>query len=259
MESSAIWLVSETKLSEAESDFKKAIEIRRQFLGGEPPNPLVVDTYIRLLRKLNKTDESDTFLKSFLIPSRAAPPQFLELADIYVDGLARKGQWTEAAAEVSAFVKVQPENYRQYHTLAPLLVAAHDVKAYRQLCQQIIFHFKGARAPLVADPMAKDCLILPSAGADLKVVGVLAEVAVTGTQNSGSYPLFQCCKALAEYRQGHFDEPTKWASSAVKYSFPYSKAEGYAILAMSQFGLLRTNEASAALANCDQVIRENFP
>jgi hypothetical protein len=107
--------------------------------------------------------------------------------------------------------------------------------------------------------MAKDCLILPSSGADLKAVGALADVAVTRGTNSPSYPLFQCCKALAEYRQEHFAEAIQWADSSTKHSFPYSKAEGYAILAMAQFKSARTNEALTALADCAKVIDEKLP
>jgi hypothetical protein len=103
--------------------------------------------------------------------------------------------------------------------------------------------------------MAKDCLILPNSGADLKLVDAMADVAVT----RGGNILFECCKATAEYRQGHFAEAIKWAGSALKDPFPYSRAEAYSILAMSEFQRGQTNEAHAALVNCDQVIEKSLP
>lgn len=259
LESSAVWLVSQSKFSEAESDFRKALGIRRQFLGGEPPNPLVVDTYVKLLQKENKNAEVDAFLREFLTPGRLTEPQFLELAHIYANELATKGRWHEAAADAAAFVKTQPDNPALYHTLAPLLVAEKDIQGYRDLCRQIIPRFGRTQDPFIADQMAKDCLILPSSGADLQAVGALADVAVTRGKNSGSYPFFECCKALAEYRQEHFAEAVKWAGSAVENSFPYSQAEGYAILAMAQWRSGQTNEAHAAWTNCDQVIEGKLP
>ena len=93
----------------------------------------------------------------------------------------------------------------------------------------------------------------------MHAVGALADVAVTRGTNYGSYSLFQCCKALAEYRQEHFSEAVKWADSATKDLFSYSKAEGYAILSMARFKSGQTNEAFIALAECGKVIEEQLP
>jgi serine/threonine protein kinase len=259
LESSAVWLVSQGKFSEAESAFHRALEIRRQFLGDEPPNPLVVDTYVQLLRKENKTGDVDAFLTEFLTPGHLTEPQFLELAHIHANELAEKGRWREAAAEAAAFVKAQPDNPALYHTLVPLLVADKEIENYRDICRQIILHFAHTQDAFVADQMGKDCLILPASGADLEAVGALADVAVTRGKNTGSYPYFECCKALAEYRQEHFKEAAKWAGSAVTNSFDYAQAEGYAILAMAQWQSGQTNAAHADLADCDRVIEEKLP
>ena len=86
-----------------------------------------------------------------------------------------------------------------------------------------------------------------------------ANVAVTKGTNYSSYPLFQTCKALAEYRQEHFAEAMKWAGSAAKDSFPFSKAEAFAILAMAQFKSGQTNQALAALSDCTNAIDQKLP
>jgi hypothetical protein len=101
--------------------------------------------------------------------------------------------------------------------------------------------------------MAKDCLILPKSGADLKVVGQLADVAVSRGKKSSSYALFQCCKALAEFRQGHFDEAVRWAQEAQKSDFPYAKGEASAVLAMALYKLEKFDAARAALAQGENV------
>jgi len=259
LECLAVTLVAQSKFSEAEADFGKALEIRRQFLDGEPPNALVVDAYVKLLRKENKTAQADSFLAGFLDSSRLAKPEFLALTGLYVGDLVVQGRWQEAVAGATALLKSQPDNSGMYHVLAPLLVANQDVAGYRQLCQEIISRFKATQDVYVADSMAKDCLILPSSGADLNVVAALADIAVTRGKGNPSYPFFECCKALAEFRQGHHAEAIKWAGSAVKDPFPYSRAEGYAILAMALFKSGQTNESQIALGNCDQIIEEKLP
>jgi serine/threonine protein kinase len=259
LESSGVSLVAQKRFSEAESDFRKALDIRRQCLGSEPPNPMVVDIYVRLLRQQGKINEEDTFLAEFLGPGRLAQPEFMELTSLYVGDLAARGRWKEAATNAAALVKNQADFSGNYHLLAPLLVASHDEPGYRQICQQIISRFKDTQDPFIADPMAKDCLILPFSGADLESAGAMADIAVSKGKGHPSYPLFECCKALAEYRQEHFAAAMEWAERAVKDPFPFSKAEGYAILAMAQHKSGGTNEARVALASCNKIIEEKFP
>ena len=108
--------------------------------------------------------------------------------------------------------------------------------------------------------MAKDCLILPRPGADLKVPGELAETAVTrGRSDSGSLSYFQCCKALAEYRQGHREGAISWARKAAASSSPYPRGEAYAILAMAQHQLKQTDDSRAALKVCADVVQREMP
>jgi tetratricopeptide (TPR) repeat protein len=254
LESSGVWLIDQKNFAEAENEFKKAL-----FLGGKPPDPLVLDVYVELLMKENKTDEAGACMAEFLSTNRLSEPQYLKLADLYANYLAPKGEWQAAADYEAPLLKVLPDEPSVYHMLAPLLVATHNVPAYRQVCQQIIPRFSHTQDPFTADQMAKDCLILPSSGVDLKAVRALAEVAVTRGANFSSYPFFQCCAALAGYRQGNLEEAIKWAGAAAKTSLPYPKAEANAVLAMAQFESGRTNEAQIALTDCDQIIRDDLP
>jgi hypothetical protein len=107
--------------------------------------------------------------------------------------------------------------------------------------------------------MAKDCLILPSAGVDLNPVAAMAEFAVTKGSGAPTAPFYQCCKALAEYRQGHFAGAVEWAQRAAKTPFPYSQAEADVILAMSKYQLQQVANARAALVQCDTVVAEHMP
>jgi len=174
--------------------------------------------------------------------------------------LAEHGRWRDARAAAARFLEMQPGNPSAYHLIAPLLVQTADRTAYEELCQKIATRFAEATDPRVADRMAKDCLILPRPGADLKVPGKLAETAVTkGERDTGALPFFQCCKALAEYRIGNWEGATNWADRAAANSYPSARAEAYAILAMSQFQLKRVEGAREALNKCTEVVETKLP
>jgi serine/threonine protein kinase len=244
---------------EAEKSYHQSFAIRRQFLQGQPPDVLIAKRYLDARTKQNKYDESDGLLAEFPKSQLLALPGYTNLFGEHGNDIAPTGRWKEAADDLRDYLKANPNSPEGYHILASLLVACADVSEYRRVCQQIISRFSGTQNLNVADTVAKDCLILPSSGADLKAVGALADLTVTRGTNNPSYPLFQCCKALAEYRQEHFAEAIQWAESATTNSFPYAKAEGYAILSMAQFKSARTNEALNALADCTGVIDQMLP
>jgi eukaryotic-like serine/threonine-protein kinase len=247
-----------TGLAESERSFRRAFDMRRRFPGGDPPSPLTIEVFLFVLKNENKQGEADAFLADFLKPSLLSNPEYRGLFAIQADRLAQRGQWKEAADYAAVLLEHDKDNASRYHLLAPLLVANQDVPGYRRLCQQTVPRFGGTDDPMTADQLAKDCLILPSSGADLNGVAALADVAVTRGTNYSSFPFFECCKALAEYRQGHFEEAASWAARAARDPFRYSKAEGYAILAMADQQLHKDDDARAALTNCDDVIEHRF-
>jgi hypothetical protein len=176
-----------------------------------------------------------------------------------IDALARHGQWTDADALAEERHKAEPADSSAYHMRAPLLVAKNDIEGYRRLCGEIISRFRDTTDPFVADKMAKDCLILSNSGVDLKAVAAMSDLAVTKGKGTGPYQFFQCCKAMAEYRLGNYNEAVNWAKASAQNPFPYSQAEAYAVLAMSQFKLNQLDASRATLSECNKVIREQLP
>lgn len=176
------------------------------------------------------------------------------------ENLAGHGRWLDAIAAASRFLTAQPTNHVGYHLMAPLLVQTGDRSAYEDLCTKISALFAGARDPYVADRMAKDCLMLPRPGADLTTPSELAETAVTvGAGDAGSLPYFQCCKALAELRQSHFEAAIAWAQRAARGANPYSQAEAQAILAMAHFQLKQIDDSRLDLQKCADVVQTKMP
>ena len=100
----------------------------------------------------------------------------------------------------------------------------------------------------VADGVAKSCLLGLSSEVDLNAIGHLADTAVTfGVSDSGAMPFFQVCKALSEYRLGHFSEAAQWALKSVDSS-KYASWHACAVLAMADWQLGKKDEARAILA-----------
>jgi len=62
-----------------------------------------------------------------------------------------------------------------------------------------------------------------------------------------------------EYRQGHWSEAINWATKAAENPFPYSRAEAWAILAMSEYRLNQVPDARADVARCAQLVQEQMP
>jgi len=103
---------------------------------------------------------------------------------------ARTGDWKDAATDFARLIILEPTNHLHYHSLAPLLVATGDLKAYRRHCAAEIRRFGPTDNLNVAERMAKDCLILPFPGSDLRSIEKWADTAVTLGKGRPDLPFF---------------------------------------------------------------------
>lgn len=243
-------LACQGKYAESEAGFHRAFELARN--RAEQKDEDVAESLQGLVRVLflqRKFEEAEKRLAAVLPPGRELNPKFFGLLRDRTESFARRGRWKEAVQDATLLLEREPHEHLNYHTVAPLLVQAGDIDAYRDLCQKILAQFANATDPYVADRMAKDCLILPVPGLDLARVAGLAEVSISQGANLPALPFFHMCKALAEYRQGHFANAVEWASKSVGNPFPYSATESYAVLAMAHCRLQQYDAARAAFAN----------
>jgi serine/threonine protein kinase len=242
-----------------EEMFGKALALRRQVPGAEPTSAILCHLMVFIFKGERRLDKIRPFLLESVDPALLSKAQYNELFDAAINTLAKRGQWNDADILAEELRKSAPSNPSPYHMRAPLLVMKNDVEGYRRLCGEIISRFSNVTNYHDADKMAKDCLILPSSGVDPKAVAALADVAVSRGSNSSSAPFFKCCKALAEFRLGHYEEAASWAQLAAQGRFPVVQAEAAAIAAMSQFKLNQSDKARAALADCDKAIQKKLP
>jgi tetratricopeptide (TPR) repeat protein len=244
---------------------RKALALCRQSHRAELIPVIDIRTLLAVLAQQKKFDEMRPLLSEFVDPALLSRPEYKKLSqykEVYLAAsltLAQRGKWNDAAALAEELRKSAPTNFFYCHMRAPLLVAKGDVEEYRHLCGEIVSRFRNETDPYVADKMAKDCLILPSAGVDLTAVAALADVAVSRGSNATAAPYFMFCKALAEFRLGRYEEAINWASLARQGPFDCPKASAAAVMAMSQFKLNQLDKARTALANCNKVIEEKLP
>jgi serine/threonine protein kinase/tetratricopeptide (TPR) repeat protein len=197
----------EGKMREALETYGELLEIRRKRYGDQHRSVSEIVGAVAVLL-VDVPDEA-----RFEQLAREFPRAWFTRSEL----LAQRGLWSEALAAASRFLELQPGDHEAYHLTAPLLVRTEKRATYEELCKTIIIRFAGTNDPYAADRMAKDCLILPRAEADLRVPGELAETAVTlGRGDAQSLPYFQCCKALAELRLGHYEGAVASAQPATK-------------------------------------------
>ena len=257
LEAKAIRYARDGNPDAAAATLRESLAIRRRYVDGEPPN-ITAEFVLDGLIRMRKISEAEALLDEILTPTALARSESRDLVLLRADLCAQDGKWQTALSDAMWLMKVQPENSSRYHLLAPLLVATTNLSAYQNLCQKIVERFSNTTDVNIADQMAKDCLILQSAGVNLKTVAAMSGLAVTNGKASGAYHFFQCCEGLAQYRLGNYQEAAKWAQAAAKNSFPHSQAEAYAVLAMARYKLGNEIDARQMLSNCNHVIESRL-
>jgi serine/threonine protein kinase len=257
LEVKALSYLRDSNPDAAVATLRESFAIRRRYLNGQPPS-MAAEFVLDGLVGMHKISQTEALLDEMLTPVVLARPESSELILFRAELCAQDGKWQSAVSDAMRLVKMEPENSSRYHLLAPLLVATTNLSTYQNLCQKILERFSNTTNVTVADQMAKDCLILRSAGVDLKTVAAMSGLAVTNGKAYGAYHFFQCCEGLAQYRLGNYQEAAKWAEAAVKTAFPHSQGEAYAVLAMAQYKLGNENLARETLTNCNYVIERGL-
>ncbi len=258
-ESEASILFFACKFRAAGDRYCEALNLQLKYFGpNNPRSAELLSSAVAALIYSERAKEAERLLKESRVPQKYGWPQRSDWLSMRAESYARMESWTEALGDASLAIKGET-NIICFHVLAPLLVQKNEIKAYRELCAEIVKLFHGTTNAYEADKAAKDCLILPSSGADLEIVGELAQTAVRRGKGVGGYTYMLCTQALADYRRGRFQEVVDETADILKDPFPYSQAEAYATLAMAQFGLNHGDEARAALAKGEKIARERLP
>lgn len=234
-------LESEGDFAEAETAHREALALWHQH--GETETPQVLAETASLVQACmaqKKFDAAEKILDEVLTPALVLKPASADLLTLRFELMGRHGRWSAAAADAARLVQLQPAEHYHYHRLAGLLAKTGDLVAYQTLCRNILVLFGNASDEYVTERMANDCLLLPDSGVDLSRVKQLADRAVAASSNNvyaSSY--CQGCKALVEYRLGHFSDAVQWSERALKNPVVdvNAQAKASAVAAMAQWQL----------------------
>ncbi|HWW03011.1 MAG TPA: alpha/beta hydrolase-fold protein [Candidatus Acidoferrum sp.] len=245
----------------AQTNYVRMLELNRNRWADEPDRwGSTVHALLRVLKLQSNEQAIQPFLAEWLGSPAGNDAKGQSLARLRGDVCARSGHWPEAAAEFSEMVKLEPTNHLYYHALAPLLVASGDLRGYRRHCAAELRRFSGTRNPSIAERMAKDCLFVPSSGADLQSLSKWADTAVVEGSTSPDLPYFQFAKGLAEYRRGQFTSASDWTQKVIRAGgVTFRNAEAYLVLAMAQHQLKNDEQARISLAKGVEIIKTTFP
>jgi pentatricopeptide repeat protein len=260
-------LESKGKLAEAETVLRELEHKFRKLPGNESQSLETLESLIKVLLKEKKFEEAEQLLDEALTPAFVREKSSLGLLGLRIDLMARRGRWQEATDDATRAFELDPDNQERSHALAPLLVITHSRGAYEQLCQRALKTFANTSDAFVADRVAKDCLLLPSLGIDLRVIDRLADTAVQVGHDASRYsdfhrlsmPYFQLCKALSQYRQGNFARAVEWAQKSVENAHVNSQAQAYPVLAMALWRLGNQEAGREALAEANAFVTRIFP
>jgi serine/threonine protein kinase len=198
----------------------------------------------RLLSQ-GKMEEAEQVISDIPPNIRQGSIFYNALAEVY----GRQGNWAGAIRNFNRSVTADPTNHYAYHYLAPVLIQTGDVAAYRVNCERALSEFGETADPVVAERIAKDCLMIPPPAASLSKLAKMADTAVAAGPNDRAWPYYAFVKGLAEYRQGHFAGALEWLQKVPPdEGVPTRTAQAYATTAMAEYRLGQTNAARAALA-----------
>ena len=254
-------LEAESRYGEAEQVYREALTVWHKRGESEPQEVLSeVEGLARVLIAQKKFNDAEQLLDETLTPTLAAQTSSAELLALRGGLKARSGQWQQAVDDESAAVEHQPANEWRFAVLAALLAKTHDQTAYEQFRRRLLSEFAVTTDIYAADQVAKSCLFRPPSAADLKIISRLADsIVADGAGDQGARPYFQDCKALCEYRLGHYTEAIEWAQKPIKVPGLHVYGHAYATLAMAYWQLGDKEKARAMLAKGEEFAPATMP
>jgi serine/threonine protein kinase/tetratricopeptide (TPR) repeat protein len=238
------------RTDEAIAEYRKAIEVDPKYTFSHHNLGLVQ------WEQGNRDDAIACYQKAIEVDPKKADSHF-NLGNC----CACLGRWDQALVAMDKAAELTPDDYFRLYLAAALHIHAGDRAGYRRICRVMLERFGDTKDPVVAERMAKTCLLSPEAVADLDYVLKLADRAVPSTENNRENRWAQFCKALAEHRAGRHAEAVQWldlvAPEAKEY--PVRDASAFAVLALAQHHQSQGHEALRALDRAEGIVAAKQP
>jgi len=262
-------LRNQGKLAEAEAAYREAVTNAAKVWPNHPARwQWQVSDLADVLQRQGKSAEADPMLAAMLKPGAPSASERIAALRTRIDLSGRRGQWKEAAADLSKLPELDPSGVHDHLQLAALLVETGDLKAYRAHCRKMASRFGGTNDDAgTLDQTAKACLLVPGAAGDLETASQLAERALTLGKDNPWFSYLQMDKGLAEYRRGQYASAVDWMRKVIGQPMSVGRplpawqrdTAAYSVLAMAQHQLKQTEEARAALAKASELAQTKLP
>jgi hypothetical protein len=149
------------------------------------------------------------------------------------------------------------ENHWYWYIRGPIFLLAGDDRGYRQHLHSMIERFGDDLSAGVQDRLAKLGLALPDSGVDVNTLVRMAETGLNTSGDSEWRPYFVTTRALADYREGHYDEAIERVEHMSHHPGKFKKVAdiyGRVIAAMSRHRLGHEEDVDRALAKLRRAI-----
>jgi tetratricopeptide (TPR) repeat protein len=248
-------LLQEGKLDEAETIARENVDFSHRIYDKDHINR---EFYLGLLGHVlmmrGKWDEAEVLFQEASDSSPLNSRYWEMLGDLN----GRRGHWETAIKHLTRSVELNPSNdhYNGAFFLAVALVQAGQFDEYRAHCRRFLEWQSDPRDHYGQYLAAVASLMLPVDGTDLDRACQYADSGAGRERGESLSSESTFCKALAEYRRGHFASAFDWAGRATSSSdgghAGPAKSANYFIQACANAAMHEMEAGRAALARGDE-------
>ena len=148
---------------------------------------------------------------------------------------------------------LDPAHYWNWFQAIPLQLYCGDQVSYRRLCRAVLEQFGDTGEALIADRIARVCLLMSSPVEDRKRLCELADRAVASHYGAYYIPLFGATKGMAEYRDGRLHSAIQWLQKNTGLADRNMAPAIQSFLAMAYHRLGQSDKARQALEKANQL------
>ena len=174
----------------------------------------------------------------------------------YTEWCAIRGRFPEATALMLKQIESNPQEHFLWFQTAFLYAHSGDVAVFRRHCREMLKRFGDTQDPIIADRVARGCLILSGTPDELRMPRQLADRSITLTLPQHaffSYP--ELAQALAEYRAGQFASTLEWLKKFLAHPGgmgTYGTGMAQLLQAMAKLRQVDNDEAQQLFAEARQ-------
>lgn len=246
-------LRAQARSPEAEAEFREAIRLR----------PGLSMAHVQLAKALLEQGrlreaEAEFEVEQVLRVKLNEAEVFFSHADL----CARQGRWDDATTAIERSLELDPGDHIKWYCAATLRLRAGDFDGYRRLCRAMLERFGTTDSLVVADRIAKLCLLRNGAvtRTEAKAVATLTDRLTDKTESHWAYRWFLLVKGLADYRGDQFAESlARLKLCAPKQNGEAFDASVFAVQAMAEQRLGRVRESQATLQSAKAILVEKIP